>query len=540
MHDLFLGDFLLIRTFCCGVKQEIFRRKYQSLPSKEQERLKRVAERLWMIFQLRYRLQYEQNFAWRGLDRDQLVYQEKPSLEIYLLATCVDTLAGKPEYVLFGEWLEEEQNSGKINKWFTEQQISGKMSVAEVLKLFEYYHKDYGGNKTFRDLFNNLPSVLIDWLDFYIKFEKYRDTRTLNKKLFKYISDKWRNPFTHGSIKNQAWEIGRDVELPADRNEQFKRKIKNPILKKAYQDEQWVKSFDGYLKCRLGLDMATILRVIIYVVVLTRLEFEITTNHLDTYVRALSKLDAFYKFKWAINYNRDILHSWKKYDSSPMIVYPLDSDQTQRLNNKLKISPVAMEQQLSKILTEYEDNLEIINAKVAEFNKNYPRESFEKDLDSYCQALSEFFTQQVTTNAYQAVLQISQSSRVKSIDLFIREVFLHWTIEDNIIFETTVWATGNPNQKTGSGYGINIPKKIRDTIFNPAWENIQLDLDGQLFTVPITPAFWNKCNEVRSKHIGKWLIKNNAHTWPKGSPPKLYLSQIEGNKFKATIKNIIT
>jgi hypothetical protein len=29
------------------------------------------------------------------------------------------------------------------------------------------------------------------------------------------------------------------------------------------------------------------------------------------------------------------------------------------------------------------------------------------------------------------------------------------------MFETTIWTNGKPNAHTGSGYGINIPLKIR-------------------------------------------------------------------------------
>ncbi len=106
-----------------------------------------------------------------------------------------------------------------------------------------------------------------------------------------------------------------------------------------------------------------------------------------------------------------------------------------------------------------------------------------------------------------------------------------------IMFETTVWAGSNPSKNTGSGYGINIPVKIRDQVFNKNWKNIELNLDGESkIIVPISDAFWRKCNEVRSPEIGKWLIKNNAHTWEKGRPTKLKMVHVKGNKFKVSIK----
>ena len=103
-------------------------------------------------------------------------------------------------------------------------------------------------------------------------------------------------------------------------------------------------------------------------------------------------------------------------------------------------------------------------------------------------------------------------------------------------FKTTVWAGSNPDKITGSGYGINIPMKIRNKLFQKQWESVDIDLDGTVFNIPITDAFWRHCNEVRSKNIGKWLVKNNAHVWIKGNPTKLLIEHIRENKFKAFIK----
>jgi len=104
------------------------------------------------------------------------------------------------------------------------------------------------------------------------------------------------------------------------------------------------------------------------------------------------------------------------------------------------------------------------------------------------------------------------------------------------MFKTTVWAGSKLNINTGSGYGINIPLKIRDELFQKNWKNIELDLNDIKFYAPITDAFWNKCNEIRSPKIGKWLIRNDAHTWTKGKPTQLEMIHIEENKFKVLIK----
>ena len=102
-------------------------------------------------------------------------------------------------------------------------------------------------------------------------------------------------------------------------------------------------------------------------------------------------------------------------------------------------------------------------------------------------------------------------------------------------FETTVWSGGKVNNGTGSGYGINIPKRIRDEFFQKHWQNLELILDGSVISVSITPAFWSQCNEVRSPNIGLWLIENGAHEWVKGAPTKLRMSQEQGRRFRVEI-----
>ena len=104
------------------------------------------------------------------------------------------------------------------------------------------------------------------------------------------------------------------------------------------------------------------------------------------------------------------------------------------------------------------------------------------------------------------------------------------------MFKTTIWTNGKPNTSTGSGYGVNIPIKIRESIFQKNWNNIKLDLDGYIIDVPLTSAFWNKCNEVRSPKIGKWLIKNNAHIWVKGKPTKVKMIQVQKNQFQVSLQ----
>ena len=90
-----------------------------------------------------------------------------------------------------------------------------------------------------------------------------------------------------------------------------------------------------------------------------------------------------------------------------------------------------------------------------------------------------------------------------------------------LTFEVTVWTNSRPNHKTGSGFGIRIPKNIRAEIFQFEWTQVLIQTNEGEFVVPITPSFWRKCSELRSRKIGKWIIDNDLSRWEKGKPPKV-------------------
>jgi hypothetical protein len=355
-------DDIVYKTFGCSLDRDAFDKDYAAKPE-EHDRLNRVALRIWMTLQLRYRFTYEPNPTLRGEDWLLLTYREKPSLEIYLLATCLDTLAHQPG-------------------------------------------KNLGANQRLNLLFKQLPQDLINWLSNCVVFQEYADTPDLNTKLFKYFFKEWRHPFTHDSITKDSTPS--DIELP-DAN-----------------DIWWSFSPDGFLKYRSSLDIATILRVIIYAVVLIKLCGHVSTEQLDAYVRALSKLDTLYKFRWELAHNVRTLRFWSAYTGSVMRLEPLLFNQASRLAHKLFASPIAMERRLSERLAQYLDAIEATNSEVANFEARHPHEPLEiPDTDIYRDTLREFFMTQVGTKAAEFILQMPKDIQVQEIDLFIREVFVY-------------------------------------------------------------------------------------------------------------------
>ena len=98
----------------------------------------------------------------------------------------------------------------------------------------------------------------------------------------------------------------------------------------------------------------------------------------------------------------------------------------------------------------------------------------------------------------------------------------------------TAWNNGS-HHPSGAGYGVKIAITDRDRFFKPEWRNVILELEEEELSISINidkKSFWGStCRELISKDIGEWFIKNGLAPWPKGSPPKLILEPLEGNKF---------
>lgn len=91
------------------------------------------------------------------------------------------------------------------------------------------------------------------------------------------------------------------------------------------------------------------------------------------------------------------------------------------------------------------------------------------------------------------------------------------------------WRIGNPNIKTGTGYGIRLNSNDRDKYFKKEWDSVTIELvKGRVVKVNLSGSFWRDCTELRSKQIGKWMIENRVAPWTKSKPPRLTLEPIEG------------
>jgi len=98
----------------------------------------------------------------------------------------------------------------------------------------------------------------------------------------------------------------------------------------------------------------------------------------------------------------------------------------------------------------------------------------------------------------------------------------------------TAWSNGN-KRTSGGGYGFRISRYDRDNYFDRAWNSVLVKLPFQdedhTIEIPISrPGFWTgRCQELRSKRVGDWLLTEGHAPWPAGSPPK-FTAKIMGRR----------
>jgi hypothetical protein len=138
-------------VFGCGIDRHTFKAKFEGMGEKDQLRLERVAKRMRLSLKLRYEAAFSRNPFAFGDEDFRLFNVEMPSIEIYLLCTCLDTFAGKPDYKDFGEWLQVQENVTSLN-------------INSVIDLYGRYKEDYGVGRNLRNLFESFPQSVKDWL----------------------------------------------------------------------------------------------------------------------------------------------------------------------------------------------------------------------------------------------------------------------------------------------------------------------------------------------------------------------------------------
>jgi len=100
----------------------------------------------------------------------------------------------------------------------------------------------------------------------------------------------------------------------------------------------------------------------------------------------------------------------------------------------------------------------------------------------------------------------------------------------------TAWKNGS--ERSAKDYGLRVPIRDRDRLFDRRWQTVILELPADRgFTeveVNVSKAsFWSaKCHELISEEIGHWLRANGLVPWRTHRPPKLIIEQAGTRTFR--------
>lgn len=87
----------------------------------------------------------------------------------------------------------------------------------------------------------------------------------------------------------------------------------------------------------------------------------------------------------------------------------------------------------------------------------------------------------------------------------------------------------------GGTYGVRVGKENARTFFNKSWDLIEVKIGGEFFEFQLNSTFWTTCPEFRGNPLPHWFQAKGIDKWPKGSPHKLALRPITGNRFELSI-----
>ena len=101
----------------------------------------------------------------------------------------------------------------------------------------------------------------------------------------------------------------------------------------------------------------------------------------------------------------------------------------------------------------------------------------------------------------------------------------------------TAWPAGKKH--SDMGVGLNIPLRERGVHFDRSWEEVFIDLDGEIEEFKIRAGFWRNCNEIADnpgKALRQWFLAHRQPIpWPYGKAPAFELKPLGGRHFKLSL-----
>jgi hypothetical protein len=86
-----------------------------------------------------------------------------------------------------------------------------------------------------------------------------------------------------------------------------------------------------------------------------------------------------------------------------------------------------------------------------------------------------------------------------------------------------------------SAYGIRVGIPNRDQYFDQSWDEIEVEIEGEVHRFALTAGFWKNCPEFRDRGrsiIRDWLRRHHTIDWARGEPPQVQLTPLGGNRFR--------
>jgi hypothetical protein len=398
------------KLFACGTDPKQFLKKFNKISNEEQDLISRVADRAWVTLLLRYETTINPAiFLGAGgySAQYQINVKELPSIEVYLLFSCLDTLTGS-NYKNFEDWLDD-------------QKITKKLSKEKIKSLYDCYKKEHGVTKYLRKLFSQLPVSTQDWLfrniciikeDGFIRDEnKLVDRQKFLNALFHFFYGA-RNSFTHQS-KPQPSNISKDIFNPNHKN--------NFISGRSFliNHKKW------QLYYRYGLDDATILRVIIYTAVLQKLQIQVTDDHINAHMGHLARLNSFIAFINEVQSNASYLEAISNLSSEEnndlrSLIYHAGFH---CLNNMATFEAIKLfeikytfESGMCNMAKSYFKLIVKINKKIIKFNKDFcSQQKNRKSLDT----IYDFIKSLIIENPFKEIKNWPKKTEMKNLWLII-------------------------------------------------------------------------------------------------------------------------
>jgi hypothetical protein len=86
-----------------------------------------------------------------------------------------------------------------------------------------------------------------------------------------------------------------------------------------------------------------------------------------------------------------------------------------------------------------------------------------------------------------------------------------------------------------SSYGIRVGASNTAIHFNKDWQTVELEIDGEFHTFPLSKTFWTTCPELRGRALNDWFPRHGLAPWPRGKTPQLILTPLGPSRFRLSI-----